>query len=42
MTTGHEFTVKRSNKRDVQDVIWMYRAGILFLICVLPLVGYWT
>ena len=42
MTTDHEFMIKRRNKRDVQDIIWMYIVGTLFLICVLPLAGYWT
>jgi len=42
MDTGHEFQQKRGNKQDALDVIWMYFVGAMFLICTIPLAGYWT
>ena len=42
MTTDHGVIFKRSFKKDVIDIVRMYGLGGFFLICVIPLLGFWT
>lgn len=42
MTTDHGVMRKNSVKRDLLDIFRMYGVGGFFLICVIPLLGYWV
>lgn len=41
MTADHGVIRKRRVKKDLLDIVRMYGLGGVFLVCVIPLLGYW-
>jgi len=41
MTMDHGVMQKQSAKRDFLDIFRMYGVGGFFLVCMIPLLGYW-